>query len=87
MTYNGLNCIVETKVTLLSGITIALLVVERCIDGTIKLSGSSVDHAGMVIICINGTWGRVCGGEMDTHFAAITCAQLGYSPNGSLLMI
>lgn len=44
--------------------------------------GSSVNRAGGVHVCVNGTWGKVCGGEHSPVFASIVCSQLGYSPYG-----
>ena len=53
-----------------------------CSDGDVELFGLSTSRAGMVRVCINGTWGKVCNGERDPHFASIVCKQLGFSPHG-----
>ena len=53
-----------------------------CVDGSIQLIGSPVDYAGSVTVCINGTWGKICNGERDSHFGSVVCNQLGYSPYG-----
>ena len=34
-------------------------------------------------MCVNGTWGKVCGGEMNSTFASVVCRQLGFSPYGN----
>lgn len=53
-----------------------------CTNGDVELFGSPVARAGVVQVCVNGTWGNVCGGELDPYLASIVCAQLGYSPYG-----
>jgi len=58
-----------------------------CTDGDIKLFGSTVERAGIVLVCVNRTWGKVCGGGSDPHFASIVCAQLGYTPHGMAIIL
>lgn len=53
-----------------------------CANGDIELVGSPVERAGVVRVCVDGTWGYVCDGERDPHFASTVCAQLGFSPHG-----
>ena len=37
----------------------------------------------MVLVCVNGTWGKVCGGDnINSTFASVVCRQLGFSPYG-----
>ena len=57
-----------------------------CNNGDVRLYGSSVDRAGVVHVCVNGTWGKVCGGEHSPEFASIVCSQLGYSPYGMYML-
>ena len=57
-----------------------------CTDGDIQLYGST-SRAGLVRICVNGTWGKVCGGEQDKYFPSVVCSQLGFSSYGKLLVI
>lgn len=58
-----------------------------CINGTIELVGSFASRAGVVHVCINETWGTVCGGEKNQHFASVVCSQLGYSSHGTYTII
>ena len=53
-----------------------------CTSGDVQLFGSPVARAGIVRVCVNGLWDKVCGGESDPHLASIVCSQLGYSPYG-----
>ena len=54
-----------------------------CESGDVQLSSTSSERAGVVLVCVNGTWGKVCGGEMNTTFASVVCRQLGFSPYGN----
>jgi hypothetical protein len=56
-----------------------------CTNGDIKLTGSPVARAGIVLVCVNRTWGKVCNGEGDPFFASIACTQLGYSQYGKFI--
>lgn len=53
-----------------------------CNSGDVRLYGTSVERAGVVHVCVNGTWGKVCGGDNSPQFASVICSQLGYSPFG-----
>ena len=53
-----------------------------CTQGEVELFGSPVAKAGIVRVCMNGAWGKVCNGERDNYFASIVCSQLGFSPYG-----
>ena len=55
---------------------------EPCTHGEVELFGSPVTRVGIVLVCINGTWGKVCNGDRDNYFASIVCSQLGFSPYG-----
>ena len=58
-----------------------------CSNGDVRLHGSPINRAGVVHVCINGTWGKVCGGEHNPEFASIVCSQLGYSPYGMYVIV
>jgi len=53
-----------------------------CTVGEITLTGSSTQRVGMVRICTAGTWGKICGGLVDSSLAKVICTQLGFSPYG-----
>lgn len=57
-----------------------------CTNGDVELFGSSVARAGIVRVCMNGEWGKVCDGWRDPYFASIVCSQLGFSPYGMWLI-
>ena len=50
-----------------------------CTTGVVKLVGSSYAYRGRVKICINNTWGTVCGHHFSWFEAEVICRQLGYS--------
>ena len=57
----------------------ASIAVQSCTNGTLRLVGGPVIHAGRVEICINGVWGTVCDNGWDNNDAKVVCRQLGYS--------
>ena len=61
-----------------------LFVIGPCREGDVKLITEigSASRAGIVLACVNGRWGKVCGGVSDPFFASVVCKQLGYSPYG-----
>lgn len=57
-----------------------LLAEAECIDGDIQLVGGAfATLEGRVLICVNGTWGTLCGDQWDDEDARVTCRQLGLS--------
>ena len=50
-----------------------------CEDGEVRLVGGGSDlTVGQVEICLNKTWGTVCGDSWDETDARVVCSQLGY---------
>ena len=55
-----------------------------CNSGDVQLTSTSSERAGVVLVCVNGTWGKVCGGDnINSTFASVVCRQLGFSPYGN----
>ena len=55
---------------------------EACIDGTVRLRGSSVEYAGRVEICVETIWTSICNQRWDFNDAKVVCRELGYSSYG-----
>ena len=58
-----------------------------CQNGDIRLAGDSYNNVGRIDLCVNGTWGTICGNGFDSKDASVVCRQLGYSHYGKLLQI
>ena len=56
----------------------------KCEDGKLQLYGTTYTRVGILTVCVNGIWSRVCGTTDDNIIASIVCAQLGYSPHGNI---
>ena len=56
----------------------------KCKDGEVQLYGTTYTRVGILTVCVNGTWSRVCGTTDDNIIASIVCAHLGYSPHGNI---
>ena len=42
-------------------------------DGDVRLYGSRYSTIGIVILCVNSTWGTVCGDKWDNNDAGVVC--------------
>ena len=49
-----------------------------------RLAGGSVKSQGRLEVCLNGTWGAVCGDSFNISEAGVACKQLGFSRHGKL---
>jgi deleted-in-malignant-brain-tumors protein 1 len=58
--------------------------VDLCEEGSIRLSGSTIQFAGRVEICIENTWTTLCDQTWDLIDAQVACRELGYSPYGAI---
>ena len=58
-----------------------------CKGGDIQLAGGSYNNVGRIDLCVNGSWGTICGNSFDNKDASVACRQLGYSSFGKLYHI
>jgi deleted-in-malignant-brain-tumors protein 1 len=57
-----------------------------CEDGEVRLVGGGSDlTVGRVDICLNQTWGSVCGDSWDDTDAGVVCNHLGYQKTSAYL--
>ena len=59
-------------------------ILERCNDGDVRLTGSSIRTAGRVEICVESVWTTMCDQNWDLRDAKVACRELGYSPYGAM---
>lgn len=65
-------------------ITNSLSIIEPCINGTIRLRGSTYATYGRVELCVSGIWGTVCNTFWDDQDASVVCRQLGFALHGKI---
>ena len=58
------------------------MIVEACVNGTIRLSGNSFSNQGRVEVCVDNNWGTICPDSWDNNDAAVACYQLGHLRSG-----
>lgn len=58
--------------------------VAGCKDGDVRLAGGSSNQEGIVEVCRNEEWGRVCDDEWDRNESSVVCRQLGFPEEGKL---
>ena len=56
---------------------------KGCTDGAVQLVGTPLRSLGVVEICIDSQWGRVCRDGWDDNDAKIVCNQLGFGRDGN----
>ena len=61
--------------------------IAKCEHGDVRLYGSSYSTIGIVSLCINGTWGTICGDKWDNNDASVVCKHLGYSHYGKYIYV
>ena len=59
-------------------------VTSNCCHGDIRLVGGKDSREGIVEICINNLWGRVCTSGWDTRAANVTCRHAGFLSQGNM---
>ena len=62
-----------------------MLLGGQCVENSIRLVGELSQYQGFVVICLGGTWGKVCNHWTDYDFeeeSKVICRQLGFSADG-----
>ena len=52
----------------------------QCTENSVRLAGELSHSEGYVLICLGGSWGKVCRGEINE--TTVLCRQLGFSTHG-----
>ena len=53
-------------------------------EGSLQLYSTGVFQ--ILEVCVNGSWGRVCGDDWDNSQTQVVCEQLGYSRYGIAIL-
>ena len=59
-------------------IIICVIIIARCSDDQLKLTGSTVEYYGRVEICSNQRWGTLSYYHWTPSNAEVACKELGY---------
>ena len=60
---------------------------DDCTHGDVRLEGTPLRSQGVVEVCIDSHWGRVCRDRWGNNDAKVACNQLGYGPDGNIIII
>ena len=60
--------------------------VQECETGKIRLVGGATNSSGILEVCVDGIWGKVCNyfGYWGPNNARVVCRQLGFSENSKI---
>ena len=53
-----------------------------CVNGSVRLAGSSLNYQGRVEVCVKNMWGTICVNFWDIDDTAVVCRQLGFQSSG-----
>lgn len=54
-----------------------------CVDRDVRIAASSVgSRSGRIEVCVNSSWGTICGNSWNDADASVACSQSGYSRYG-----
>ena len=57
---------------------------DGCTHGAVQLVGTPLRSQGVVEVCIDSHWSRVCRDRWGDNDAAVVCNQLGFGRDGKL---
>ena len=60
---------------------------DLCNDWDVKLTGGTVMNEGRLELCLHQRWGTVSDGTWSNEEAQVVCRQLGYSTEGSSVLL
>ena len=64
-----------------------LLTQDNCTHGDVRLVGTPLRSLGVVEICIDSHWGRVCRDGWDNNDAKVVCNQLKFGRKGIINLL
>jgi deleted-in-malignant-brain-tumors protein 1 len=55
---------------------------DNCNHGDVQLVGTPLSSLGIVEVCLDSYWGRVCRDRWSNYDAIVVCNQLGFGRDG-----
>ena len=82
--FNEIVLFLYTSLVCLCSNSCTFCTVEECESGSVRLVGGSSNSTGLLEVCANGRWGRVCNrpSYWSAANAQVVCRQLGFHVHG-----
>ena len=64
---------------------IANSIAMACVEGDLQLNNTTSPP--LVMICVQGQWGYVCGKQWTNQNVGVACQQLGFTINSTKILI
>lgn len=67
------------------GAVAGVVCIDYCVDGQVRLAGTTIANSGRVELCVDGVWTTICDSNWDINDAKVVCRELGYPTYGTIM--